>query len=284
MPIQLDFTLHRLAEMAEADPTLRDAAAVEGVPTSVTSRWLGAAMVKHYHGDDGDMMLLMGAIPRAFADDDRGRLRRRRSSSSSRRPCTRRSSARIGRAATSRWSSCCATSRPTASPRTSRRAATATSCESSPDEMYGIPPERVIGSALAHRLPRDRGRQRRPVQVRDGLLRRRPDQAGPDLEPDRPAAAGRGRQLQRRPADAPVRPRPGAHRRCVCSSSTMTRTASSTTRRAPRRHSATPATATGRSSASRTTGPRSSPTPAERRRSAAEPGDGASPDAAASAE
>ena len=29
--------------------------------------WLGAAMVKHYHGDDADLKLLMGAVPRAFA-------------------------------------------------------------------------------------------------------------------------------------------------------------------------------------------------------------------------
>ena len=28
--------------------------------------WLGAAMVKHYHGDDGDLKLLMGAVTRAF--------------------------------------------------------------------------------------------------------------------------------------------------------------------------------------------------------------------------
>ena len=66
MPIQLDFTLHRLAEMAEADPTLRDQQPWKACYERDFA-WLGAAMVKHYHGDDGDMMLLMGAIPRAFA-------------------------------------------------------------------------------------------------------------------------------------------------------------------------------------------------------------------------
>jgi hypothetical protein len=30
--------------------------------------WLGNAMVKHYQGDDGDLGLLMGAIPRTIAD------------------------------------------------------------------------------------------------------------------------------------------------------------------------------------------------------------------------
>jgi len=28
--------------------------------------WMGAAMVKHYHGDDEDIRALMGAVTRAF--------------------------------------------------------------------------------------------------------------------------------------------------------------------------------------------------------------------------
>jgi phosphoglycolate phosphatase-like HAD superfamily hydrolase len=65
IPIQLDFTLFRLAELAAADTSLRDRqpyrAAVER-----DYRWLGEAMVKHYHGDDGDLRLLLGAIESAF--------------------------------------------------------------------------------------------------------------------------------------------------------------------------------------------------------------------------
>ena len=65
IPIQVDFTLFRLAEQAEAVPALRDrqpyAAAVER-----DYRWLGAAMVKHYRGDDGDLHLLMDAADHAF--------------------------------------------------------------------------------------------------------------------------------------------------------------------------------------------------------------------------
>jgi phosphoglycolate phosphatase-like HAD superfamily hydrolase len=65
MPIQLDFTLRRFAEMAAADPALR-----EQQPWKACYErdfgWLGAAMVKHYHGDDADMMLLMNAVPKAF--------------------------------------------------------------------------------------------------------------------------------------------------------------------------------------------------------------------------
>jgi phosphoglycolate phosphatase-like HAD superfamily hydrolase len=66
IPIQLDFTLFRMAELARADPSLRDRqpyrAAVER-----DYRWLGAAMVKHYHGDDADLRLLMAAVGMAFA-------------------------------------------------------------------------------------------------------------------------------------------------------------------------------------------------------------------------
>ncbi len=67
IPIQLDFALYRMAKMAEADESIRDQqpwkAAVEK-----DMKWLGEAMVKHYHGDDGDMKLLMGAVPRTIAD------------------------------------------------------------------------------------------------------------------------------------------------------------------------------------------------------------------------
>jgi phosphoglycolate phosphatase-like HAD superfamily hydrolase len=66
LPIQLDFTLKRMAAMAEADPTLRD---VQPWKASYEHdlHWLGAAMVKHYHGDDADLGLLIASIPKAFA-------------------------------------------------------------------------------------------------------------------------------------------------------------------------------------------------------------------------
>jgi phosphoserine phosphatase len=65
IPIQLDFTLYRMAQLADADPALQERqpykAAVER-----DYQWLGAAMVKHYHGDDGDLTLLMRALESAF--------------------------------------------------------------------------------------------------------------------------------------------------------------------------------------------------------------------------
>ena len=65
IPIQLDFTLFRLAELANEDPSLRARqpfkAAIER-----DYRWLGDAMVKHYQGDDADLGVLMAAVESAF--------------------------------------------------------------------------------------------------------------------------------------------------------------------------------------------------------------------------
>jgi phosphoglycolate phosphatase-like HAD superfamily hydrolase len=63
--IQLDFTIRRFRELAVDDPALRTQqpyqAAYEG-----DLKWMGAAMVKHYRGDDSDLKLLMVAVPKAF--------------------------------------------------------------------------------------------------------------------------------------------------------------------------------------------------------------------------
>ena len=66
MPIQLDFILRRLVEMAEADPELRDAPAVEGRPRAATTRWLGAVIAEHYAGDDTNVKVLAGGVLAAF--------------------------------------------------------------------------------------------------------------------------------------------------------------------------------------------------------------------------
>jgi hypothetical protein len=63
--IQLDFTIRRFRDLAEHNPALRTQqpyqAAYEG-----DLHWLAGAVVKHYHGDDSDMKLLMVAVPKAF--------------------------------------------------------------------------------------------------------------------------------------------------------------------------------------------------------------------------
>ena len=66
MPIELGFILHRLAEMCEADTSLR-----ERQPWKAAYQrdhaWLGNVITKHYQGDDTDVKVLMGGILRAFA-------------------------------------------------------------------------------------------------------------------------------------------------------------------------------------------------------------------------
>jgi phosphoserine phosphatase len=66
MPIELGFILRRLAEMAEADGSLR-----EKQPWKAASEqdyhWLGDVITKHYHGDDSDVKVLLAGILQAFA-------------------------------------------------------------------------------------------------------------------------------------------------------------------------------------------------------------------------
>jgi len=67
MPIQLDFTVRRLAEMARENPSLQDQQPYQAAYQH-DLKWMGAAMVKHYHGDDSDLQLLMGAAMDFFDD------------------------------------------------------------------------------------------------------------------------------------------------------------------------------------------------------------------------
>jgi phosphoserine phosphatase len=65
MPIQLDFILRRLVEMAAADPALR-----ERQPWKAAHErdygWLGALMEQHYAGDDSNVMVLAAGILAAY--------------------------------------------------------------------------------------------------------------------------------------------------------------------------------------------------------------------------
>lgn len=67
IPVQLDFTLSRMARLAQQDPAL---AAREPYRAAIERdyRWLNQAVVKHYQGDDSDMRALMRAVETAFAD------------------------------------------------------------------------------------------------------------------------------------------------------------------------------------------------------------------------
>ncbi|MCB8986050.1 MAG: haloacid dehalogenase-like hydrolase [Ardenticatenaceae bacterium] len=67
MYIQLDFILRRWLEMVDENP---DLAEEQPWKTAVAKdyAWLGNAVTKHYRGDDSDMPVLMKGILTAFAD------------------------------------------------------------------------------------------------------------------------------------------------------------------------------------------------------------------------
>ena len=127
MPIQLDFILRRLAEMAEADPTLRDRQPWKAAYERDYG-WLGEVMAEHYAGDDTNVRTLAGGILAAYdgisveefeAQSDA--FLRTRAASDARPRLPRVRLRADGRAARATW-------RPTASRTTSPRAAAATSC------------------------------------------------------------------------------------------------------------------------------------------------------------
>jgi hypothetical protein len=65
MPVELGFILRRLAEMAEADPSLRERQPWKAAHEK-DYRWLAEVITKHYHGDDADVKVLLGGILQAF--------------------------------------------------------------------------------------------------------------------------------------------------------------------------------------------------------------------------
>jgi hypothetical protein len=69
IPIQLDFTLFRMAELVRQDPSLAGRQPYRAA-AGRDYHWLGAAMIKHYHGDDADLRLLEGAVESAFSGMD----------------------------------------------------------------------------------------------------------------------------------------------------------------------------------------------------------------------
>jgi phosphoserine phosphatase len=66
MPIELGFILERLAEMAEADASLREKQPWRAAHERDYA-WLGGVIEKHYAGDDSDVKVLLGGLLQAFA-------------------------------------------------------------------------------------------------------------------------------------------------------------------------------------------------------------------------
>jgi hypothetical protein len=66
MPIELGFILQRLAEMADEDTSLRDRQPWKAAHERDYA-WLGSVVTEHYNGDDTNVKVLLGGILRAFA-------------------------------------------------------------------------------------------------------------------------------------------------------------------------------------------------------------------------
>jgi haloacid dehalogenase-like hydrolase len=66
LPIQADFILRRLHEMAEADPALRERQPWKAAYDRDYA-WLGQVMVEHYAGDDTNVRTLLGGVIAAHA-------------------------------------------------------------------------------------------------------------------------------------------------------------------------------------------------------------------------
>src|SRR3954467_13261250 len=67
MPIQLDFILRRLGEMAADEPALRERQPWRSAHERDYA-WLSSALTDHYHGDDTKARALGGGVLAAFAN------------------------------------------------------------------------------------------------------------------------------------------------------------------------------------------------------------------------
>lgn len=65
MPVQLDFLMRRFAEQAAQDPALRDRQPWKAA-CEQDFGWLDAAVTSHYLGDDSELRLLLEAVGKAF--------------------------------------------------------------------------------------------------------------------------------------------------------------------------------------------------------------------------
>jgi len=66
LPVEADFLLRRLAEMAKGDPKLRDRQPWKAAYEH-DNKWFGAAIAEHYAGDDTKTKVLLGGISTTYA-------------------------------------------------------------------------------------------------------------------------------------------------------------------------------------------------------------------------
>ncbi len=203
IPIQLDFLLHRMAQQAADDPSLASRQPYKAASERDLA-WLGQAMVKHYQGDDTDIGLLMAASGAAF-----GGTTVEAFSAQVRDWFATAEHPTLGRPYLA-----CAFVPMVELLRYLEANGFRTFIASGGDrdfmrpfaeELYGVPPERVIGSAYGLEVDATGDDLHLLYKTEIDFFVRRGRQAGADLEPHRPAAARGGGQLQRRCPDAALR-------------------------------------------------------------------------------
>ena len=149
--IQLDFIVRRLAEKAAADPSLAEQQPYKAAASGDLS-WFGGAITKHYQGDDSDLKVLAGAVlslhESMTVEDHAARIARvlRRSQAPDPGPALPGVHLRAdgGIAALSRGARLHLLHR--------LRRWSRLHAARSPSTIYGIPPERVVGSAQGLRF------------------------------------------------------------------------------------------------------------------------------------
>ena len=243
MPIQLDFLLRRLTAMATDDPTLRRRqpwkAAFER-----DYAWFGDALDRHYAGDDTDVRTLAGGLLTAYEDMSVEDFETR--ADEFLRTVTHPT---LGR----RYLHCAYV--PMVELLGYLRENGFTNYIASgggrdfmrpiSEEIYGIPRERVIGSASALEYVGDGdGGTVRPWPRPTTSTTARKSQCASGAEPDADRCSPRATPTATWPCS--TSPSRATVPTCACSFATTTPTVSSATRAAPRRRSRRPTRAAGR--------------------------------------
>ena len=186
MPVELGFILERLAEMAETGRVAARAPALEGRLRARPRLARRQRSTSTTQGDDGDLKLLLGGVLGAFAGWTVEEYGATSPPSSDREHPTSDRRYRLRLPADGRAAALPGGQRVHQLHRVRRRPGLHAAGRRGPLRH----PAGAGRSAARFALDVPRGRRaRRRLQVRARLLRRRPGEAGADLEPDRPPPA-----------------------------------------------------------------------------------------------
>jgi phosphoserine phosphatase len=216
VPIEVDFILRRLADQAKADPTLRERQPWKAAYDD-DNTWLGQAITEHYAGDDTKAALFLEGVGSAFAGVD---VEDFEAQSASFLHGTRHPTLHRGYLETAYVPMVELLAYLEANGFTNRIVSGSGGDFLRPvsQQLFGIPPERVIGSASE-------------LQYTSTTARRRRSRSGRTPGGARSSPPGTRTATCRCSSSRTAR----IGRRCACSCSTTTPSASSPTRAGPRR-------------------------------------------------